>query len=542
MLSSDLVQKSNDVLERKLEQIKVLQDQIVILDSEKTDYDYAINNLDTVLVTEAKKVNDTFQEVEEAYQGRIDSGCRSDLVWQVIQLDDDGAGQNDYGLKCIRLSTDGYADKVGVGTTTITILAPLATGLGNTGQLQSYPVNTAADNGFGETPDPFFSTILGSSGLTTSVNGSKFGFDIRHKYALQVYNEPYARDIGDTFKSSFIGTIAQSGTIITVMEPLGAGLSESFGLGNIVVPDDPAIFSATAKIIGIATASVDLSGVPNLTGITTNSQLVNILTVDQTSNKDIKLNDDTFTSFKVIGDPDEFANEGRTKFILPNRPLTDRFGDVMSPAQNPGGLTQNGFDTDPFVPQEVGILSTSTVGTGVSIKLDVTGQPEVPQSWDPNEAGFIVEFNDNGDPLAGPVEEPKVGGGKMYYPVGFGSQPMRAGGISAAVEGDQRTVTESEFPSCYQTLPACSTGVANTVTEKLGISSTAETAFLADEGDNNILIETTNALRAQRNDEYSIRIWGMRQALTKLNEEVDTQIRLKDVLGISTALNIIDNK
>tara|TARA_R100001443_G_scaffold5648_3_gene14409 strand:- start:576 stop:2189 length:1614 start_codon:yes stop_codon:yes gene_type:complete len=537
MLSSDLVQKASDVLERKLEQITVLQDQIVILDNEKTDYDYAISNLDTVLVTEAKKVNDSFQEVEEAYQGRLDSGCRSDLVWQVVLFSDDGEGTDEYDLRCIKLNTDGYADKVGVGTTTITVITP-----GGGGQLQSFPVNTAADIGFG-VDNTGTSTILGSTGLTTTINGSKFGFDIRHKYALQVYNEPYARDIGDTFKSSFIGTIAQSGSIITVMEPLGAGLSESFGLGNIVIPDDPAIFSGTAKITGIATASVDLSVVPNLTGINTNSQLVNILTVDQTSNKDIKLNDNTFTSFKVIGDPDEFANEGRTKFILPNRPLTDRFGDVMSPAQNPGGLTQNGFDTDPFVPQEVGILSTSTVGTGVSIKLDVTGQPEVPQSWDPNEAGFIVEFNDRGDPLAGPVEEPKVGGGKMYYPVGFASQPMRAGGGSAAVEGDQlSSITDGDFAQLYQTLSDCSTGVANTVTEKLGISSTAETAFLADEGDNNILIETTNALRAQRNDEYSIRIWGMRQALTKLNEEVDVQIRLKDVLGISTALNIIDNK
>jgi len=541
MLSSDLVQKTNDVLERKLEQITVLQDQIVILDNEKTDYDYAINNLDTVLVTEAKKVNDTFQEVEQAYQGRLDSGCRSDLFWQVIRFEDDGAGTDEYTVQCERLSGAGYSGYAGSASVFSTCKTMTIIGPGGGGQLESFPINTAAEIGFGITTQGV-STILGSTGLTTTINGSKFGFDIRHKYALQVYNEPYARDIGDTFKSSFIGTIAQSGSIITVMEPLGAGLSESFGLGNIVVPDDPAIFSATAKIIGIATASVDLSVVPNLTGINTNSQLVNILTVDQTSNKDIKLNDDTFTSFKVIGDPDEFANEGRTKFILPNRPLTDRFGDVMSPAQNPGGLTQSGFDTDPFVPQEVGILSTSTVGTGVSIKLDVTGDPEVPQSWDPNEVGFIVEFDDSGNPLAGPVEEPKVGGGKMYYPVGFASQPMRAGNISAAVEGDQRTVTEDEFNLLYEPLPACSTGVANTLTEKLGISSTSETAFLAESGDNNILIDATNALRAQRNDEYSIRIWGMRQALTKLNEEVDVQIRLKDVLGVSTALNIIDNK
>ena len=75
-------------------------------------------------------------------------------------------------------------------------------------------------------------------------------------------------------------------------------------VGYIVIPDREGVFSGTVKVTGITTGLVDLRDVPNLTGITTYSQFVNILTLDQTPSLPVILNDDTFTSFKLLGDPD----------------------------------------------------------------------------------------------------------------------------------------------------------------------------------------------------------------------------------------------
>ena len=606
MISSNILEKTRENIKSKLEQIETLQERIVILDGEKADYDNAITNIDNQLLGEIKIVNDAYQDVFDTYQDAIVSGCKTDMFWRVYDVDwDSGESEYEYSLVCTKLNAGGYprydaaaSGGVGIGTT-ITIIAPGA--LNNLAGIQTYPINTGAEQRYNEDPTKRVPRI----GFTSIVDGSKFGFRGQNKYALQIYDEPYTKDIGDTFKASFIGTMAVGSDKLTVMEPVGAGISEEMEVGYIVVPDREGVFNGTVKITGITTGLVDLRDVPNLTGITTYSQFVNILTLDQTPSLPVILNDDTFTSFKLLGDPDTaplvaigtVTSNGNTYGIsktfdlIPTTASMRGYGSLVKIITNTDGgisqvipqtggedyavgeiLTVDGtllgvsttstaddltfpvttvagddrfryrmhpWDSNPFVPQEVGILSTSNVGAGISIKLDDTGHPPASQSWDPNEAGFIVEYSDRGKPLAGPVTEPLVGGGKVYYPVGFSSRPMRVG--SVAEEGEILTgVTEDDFSQLYEDLPACSSDITTAITNAIGIASEKETSFLNKTGTNNILIDTTNALRIQRN-ELSLRIWGNRQAVSKLNLEYDGLVGFNLYMGVSIPKNIIDN-
>ena len=603
MISSNILEKTRENIKSKLEQIETLQERIVILDGEKADYDNAITNIDNQLLGEIKIVNDAYQDVWDTYQDAIVSGCKTDMFWRVYSTGwDAGEGKYQYSVVCTKLDAGGYPRNdavggVGIGTT-ITIIAPGAVSMAG---IQTYPINTGAEQRYNEDPTKRVPRI----GFTSIVDGSKFGFRGQNKYALQIYDEPYTKDIGDTFKASFIGTMAVGSDKLTVMEPVGAGISEDMEVGYIVIPDREGVFSGTVKVTGITTGLVDLRDVPNLTGITTYSQFVNILTLDQTPSLPVILNDDTFTSFKLLGDPDTaplvalgaVTSNGNTYGIsktfdlIPTTSSMRGYGSLVKIITNTDGgigqvipqtggedyavgeiLTVDGtllgvsttstaddltfpvrtvagddrfryrmdpWDSNPFIPQEVGILSTSNVGAGVSIQLDVTGDPPAPQSWDPNNEGFIVEYSDKGKPMAGPVTEPLVGGGKVYYPVGFSSRPMRYG--SVAEEGEIMTGVEvDDFYNAYEDLPSCSSDITTAITNAIGIASEKETSFLDNSGTNNILISASNALRIQRN-ELSLRIWGNRQAVSKLNLEYDKLVDFNLYMGVSIPKNIIDN-
>ena len=398
-LSSNLNKKAGKDLQNALEQIDFLQNQIVIVDNEKLPYDQAIAKLDQDLINQCDEVNEAFNDVETAYNNRIVGVCRTDLFWRVINYteasgDDDGT----YHMVCTKLTAGGYEELTKGGVI----------GLGNTvkfvnsnGTLTTYPCNK------------FIQDELGIG------FGYTFGFDPRNYYGLKYYNEPYSDDIGDTFVGSFIGTITQGESTLTVMQPVGLGLSEKLKVGQLIVPEVASVFSGVTKITGITTGKTNLTRIVPLNepvGIATTLSWVNILTVDNVALESLKSprNDGTFGSFEVLDDPDNFADEGREKYSIPK-------------------------ESDPFVPQTVGIMQTSTIGTGVSIALDNSGFPTAAMAWDPNLEGYIVEYDSRGRALAGPVEAPKVGAGQCFWVVGFDKYPKTSGGNRAS-EGDIKIV------------------------------------------------------------------------------------------------------
>jgi len=499
-LATDIAQNCNKSIKVALEQIEFFQDQVKILDNEKVPYDDSIRRLDANLLEQTEVVNRAFNDVKSAYQDRIVGVCKTDMFWRVTDIDPT-QDPTEYSLVCTKLTAGGYPILTKDGIV----------GLGST-------VNFLHANG-SVTVFPCNDTIQEELGIGF---GYTFGFDPRNYYGLKYYDEPYSEDIGNTFVTSFIGTITQGTNKLTVMNPVGMGVSEVLEIGQIIVPELDSVFSGTTKITGITTGLTDLRYVtplndPEGVGIGTTLSPVNILTIDNTALQTIKApqNNGTYVTFEVLDDPDTVVNTGRY-------------------------LYQVNKEKDPFVPQTVGLMQTANLGIGVSIALDNSGYPTAAIGWDPNLNGWDVSMDPNREEIIYP---PRVGSGICYWKPGFDSYPKASvGSANKAVEGATLTVEEDDLTSVYGSLSACSSALNTAVTDAVGIASTKETDLIGGGSVRNLKAAGLNALRGERNEKYSLRIWGMRVAIGQQNEDMDRLSTLRNYLGDATIRDVMDKE
>ena len=491
-LASKLFSQASEDLQGALEAIDGLQSRVVIVDNDKLPYDQAIEKLDKDLLDQCEVVNKAFNDVETAYNDRIIGVCKTDMFWRVTQINS-SVSPVEYSLVCTKLNGGGYTELtkggvVGLGST-VSFLHP-------NGTVTDFPCNDRIQEelsiGFGYT----------------------FGFDPRNYYGLKYYNEPYSDDIGDTLVGGFIGTITQGQSTLTVMNPVGSGLSEALAIGQIIEAIDLNVFSGTTKITGITTGLVDLRKIESLVGIAETLSKVNILTVDSTALRSVRapLDNGNYGNFEVLDDPANFANSGREKYSLSK-------------------------DADPFIPQTVGIMQTANIGAGVSIALDNSGYPTSAMPWNPTLNGYSIQ--PSGVPI---IRPPKVGSGKCFWRVGFSAYPRASVGSAAkAAEDAEITIEIGDIANMYGTLSSCSAALESAITDAVGVSSTKETALVGDASARTTKEEGLNALREERNEDYSLPIFGMRVGIGAQNEIVDRLITLQQHLDNLTIRNVIDS-
>ena len=491
-LASKLFSQAGEDLQQALESIDDLQSRVVIVDNDKLPYDQAIYKLDKDLLDQCEVVNKAFNDVETAYNDRIIGVCKTDMFWRVTQINS-SVSPVEYSLVCTKLNGGGYTELtkggvVGLGST-VSFLHP-------NGTVTDFPCNDRIQEelsiGFGYT----------------------FGFDPRNYYGIKYYNEPYSDDIGDTLVGGFIGTITQGQSTLTVMNPVGSGLSEALAIGQIIEAIDLNVFSGTTKITGITTGLVDLRKIESLVGIAETLSKVNILTVDSTALRSViaPLDNGNYGNFAVLDDPANFANSGREKYSLSK-------------------------DADPFIPQTVGIMQTANIGAGVSIALDNSGYPTSAMPWNPTLNGYSIQ--PSGVPI---IRPPKVGSGKCFWRVGFSAYPRASVGSAAkAAEDAEITIEIGDIANMYGTLSSCSAALESAITDAVGVSSTKETALVGDASARTTKEEGLNALREERNEDYSLPIFGMRVGIGAQNEIVDRLITLQQHLDNLTIRNVIDS-
>ena len=497
MLSTEVIADARAERDTAIESIGHLQNKIVALDGSKIMYDDAVVLLELSLLDELNEVNQAFEAVGDAYQDRIDADCRSDLFWAVQSFSATSGMNGTYTLVCKRLNSGGYAaddsgntdgddtESVGIGSTVNYV--------GVTGIITAYPANAnyAAD--------------MDTGGDTGIVNDPYFGFERRNRYGLKIYEEPYGVDIGNTFVGNFIGTCKAGGNRVTVMSQAGVGLT--FREGQLVSCAVTAIISGVNEIVGLSTNFIDLRAIP---GIGTTGATVNVLELQNAlgAGASAPQEDGTFVEFTVLDDPEEFKDEGLTKYAID-------------------------FTKNPFVPQTISIATTATVGQGVSIRLDNSGQNSNAKSWDPGLASL--------PPEADPVSEPQVGAGQEFWTVGFGHAPISGG--SRAVEGQtlilDAPLNAFRMSTAYEKLSDCSSSLEDAITDAVGIASTKETELNDVDGDTQLKIDSINAMRGIRNDKQ-IQIFGVRKILGDMVDKTRKLDQLIDYIGFSTITSIID--
>ena len=306
-LTTEMQQKIYDSLDDAYGQVKFFQDQVVLLDNDKSSWDNAIFKVDSELYGEIQIVNRAIDDVKDAYQDHFTgvTSCRSDLIW--VATNYDTTGDPNWNFVCAKLNPNGYTDLmkqldkdfpggnlVGVGSTFFYYLDPSnAIGLVTTSPTNAV---TGAEQGT-------------TNSFTHDADTFRFGFAPKNYYGLKYYLDPYQKDIGDTFVTSFIGTISAGSNLLTVMSPVGStgqdpGMSPIYKTGQLVVCDDDAVLATATKIIGINTGSADLAQIPT-TGaagvVTTNVSTVNILTIDPVAGLGVSAFDSI--SFSVLDNP-----------------------------------------------------------------------------------------------------------------------------------------------------------------------------------------------------------------------------------------------
>ena len=185
-ITTDMIAKVYDDLTTQYNQVEFFQDQVVIIDDEKSTWDNAIKKLDGELLGEIEIVNRAIDDVKDAYDARQSGvgSCRTDLFWLAYNYDDT---EDEYDLVCAKINGNGYTDLmaqlgadypsanlVGVGSTFFYYILPSSNGIGGIGILTTSPTNaiTGAEQG---TTDSF----------THDEDTFRFGFEPKNYYGIK---------------------------------------------------------------------------------------------------------------------------------------------------------------------------------------------------------------------------------------------------------------------------------------------------------------------------------------------------------------------
>jgi len=371
-LTTEMQEKIYQSLDNAYTQVNFFQDQVLLLDNDKSDWDNAIFKLDSELFGQIQIVNRAIDDVKDAYSARFTgvNSCRSDLFWMGTNLNDTPT-PNEYTFQAVALNENGYSgimeqvakdnpggSLVGSGQTFFWYLNP-ATGI----------VTTAPTNAV---------TGAEQSARGWDENSYRIGFAPKNYYGLKYYLDPYQKDIGDTFVTSFIGTVTAGDNKLTVMSPVGStgqdpGMSPIYKTGQIVVCDKEGVFSTTTKIIGIQTGTTDLAQIPT-TGaagvVTTNVSTVNILSLDYVVGAGVSAFDSI--SFSVLDNPTTGPVGGAFSNVTSN-------GEVYKASQqyyavpSTSNLGGEGARFAVFTNASGGIATSGISTTTGGIALDVIG-------------------------------------------------------------------------------------------------------------------------------------------------------------------------
>ena len=289
-LTTEMQEKIYKSLDDGYGQVKFFQDQVVLLDNDKSDWDNAIFKVDSELFGEIQIVNRAIDDVKDAYQDHFTgvTSCRSDLIW-VATNHNTFPTPSLWNFVCVKLNENGYTammnqlaedfpggNLVGVGSTFFYYLDPSdAVGLVTTSPTNAV---TGAEQGT-------------TNSFTHDADTFRFGFAPKNYYGLKYYLDPYQKDIGDTFVTSFIGTVNIGSNQLTVMSPVGSTgqdpvLSPIYKTGQIVTCDKDGVFSSTTKIVGINTVCTTGGGTSDGRFIApTGAQTIELGVVNETIHK-----------------------------------------------------------------------------------------------------------------------------------------------------------------------------------------------------------------------------------------------------------------
>ena len=519
--------------------------QIIVLDNKKEPYDVGIYRADQYLFERTDWANAGINTVRDAYQKRVDDGCRTDLFWRLI------------GISTGSVTTGGGGPNAGVSTQTVTnytIYCEQLNPAGYEAMGTPFPIPPPPDP-FNPNPpapppliyDPNKLYVMDQSSEQATLNGwnvydldTKFGLtpdEGENYHSWKVREEPYSEDLVDPILATGIGTIPLASNLLTFeeLQPIDQLQPAITGIktGGIINCDSEGIwFDNSTFIVAYGTTVVGL-GTTSVAGVSTSAGTARKTWVETNDFAMREVNvpelNGTFTNFFVLKGPNDINYE---KLALKR---TSEDADELSP----------------YTPQRVCPMTPKLIGEGVEIEYTNTGQPTACVEWNKFLLGLPdpadpVEIKDDADYEFKIVEEPKVGAGRIWYNQAFRIFPLSGQGNQVATRGLIRTLNrmESSNPiltptfnyTIYSTSsfrPACP-DLDNDLADKIDQLNDIESELADDLGNRNSkiskLYELTNALREERN-ELNLRIWAFRMQMGQGEQNVDVWDKRLNVIN-----------
>ena len=332
-------------------------------------------------------------------------------------------------------------------------------------------------------------TYISSAPDTTS-STSLPGLESKNLYGIRYYDQPYTEDVLDSFVAGFIGTVGVASSIVTAMVSVDSASLGIVTTGQLLLCKKTGVFPTDAnEIVGIGTTIADLSAIN--AGLSTQATVY------------------TFTT-EVAAIGSASAPESDGSFV--------EF-QILKSAEQTGNLSIS-FGSNPYSPESIGIMTSSDLGKGVKVEFTNDGYSSATQSWRPE-----LEGTDLG---SGTISKPQVSAGKIYYNVGFTVKPQKLSGSWVdASEGNTGYIYSAGVGT--GSLPAdtvrvvtlsgsCSTE-ETALTNAISIADAAESDISSGISTINSRLTVSTTLRSERNN-INVQIWGSRQLLGKLDEEI----------------------
>ena len=528
----EIVQSIKD----KKQQREQLLDQLSLADIEIDKIDELIVNIDKGIPPLLEKVNEKIQAYVDAYEARIEAGCKSDLQWVYIgQVGWGNKSAKEYEAKFVGIVTGKYGVKYFQSPKDRDYGSNLIAGFrGNIGQ---------------------GSTVLAVTGGTNEpgYNNIKIGDEITDDL-----EEPQVFTIGTFPKVVGFGkTHTFSGITTSISGYISIGSTELYNTGIGTNQDIPILsgiaytnyLPVNTEIVGFGQTNITV-GIQSY--IDADSKIKEVITTQ------------TVTSYILSNAAVGTAHSGSTFLVG----LSEEVPSIIVSA---ACTSQEGFDTDyyairttadidedfdfnkfPNDPVRIGNISSSKVGIGHSaVFVDdasrYTSYPAGPFTWYSNRTATIPslssraikELKNGKEPFDEATltihPEPKQGGGGLRVPTGVDIWPCKkdADGDTQGAFSVARYIPEGTRAFVYrsgtvESLPTETTPPAGFLPANCGALKTAIDAAEAEmaatkaeyEPQIRKLVGMTGALRDYRNDKQ-IKAWGYLQGAAYLRAEIE---------------------
>lgn len=417
-----LIQELEDELESKEKQREGILDYLALIDVRIDEYDELIKNIDSAVTKLTDEINESIIPVKAAYDERITSGCRSNLVWK-----------EDVDARFTRY-TRAYGDDEEYQTWEVVVNEDLNEQINYHGA-KYYQKPSNRDYGSEIIGD--FQGIVSAGSTVLAIHETTFevgprdtllypqGIQVGDKIIddvdnPQLFSTNDVPEIVSIATTSFVGVVENLvggiGTGSTIFRHFGSGdfsaidLNQNMGLrqpevdGQIFV--DNLFVDKYANIVGVGTSTQQIEFFDSNGNLAVAEIDIDVAFLDRPALYAVE--EATFTVGVV-------TTAGA--FYLSTASNSDSGITTFYAIRTESDNIDAGFDFrgNPHSPVRIGVIGSGNLGVGHSVYYDTSGHPTGPEKWRPETAHEKIKVKGGDIPAK---EEPKIGAGNAPYNLG----------------------------------------------------------------------------------------------------------------------------